>query len=150
MKFLRSHWTLIAVALSCAAGGAAISAIQAAGAATKPGRSVNSYRHADHRYGFHRLIRHVVHGQIVVATPQGFQTITFDRGWVQSVSGQQLSLREGTKRASYRTVTLTIPSTARVRDDGQLASLSHVRTGQRALVVQAPARTFVFAHTPRR
>ena len=94
-------------------------------------------------------MHHAVHGQVVVATPRGFQTITFDRGFVQSVNGQQLTLKEGTKKATYKTVTLTIPGTARVRDNGHLASLGDVKPGQRAIVVQAPLRTIVIARTPR-
>ena len=45
-------------------------------------------------------------------------------------------------------VTLTIPAGARIRDDRRLAAMSAIKTGQRVVVLQAPQRTFVFAHTP--
>jgi hypothetical protein len=79
----------------------------------------------------------------------GFVTVSFDRGRVDSVNGQQLTLTEGTAKASYKTVTLTIPSTARVRDNRQAATLSDLKAGQRVIVVTAPRQTFVIAHTPR-
>jgi hypothetical protein len=84
----------------------------------------------------------------VVRTRTGFRTVTFDRG-VQSVSGQQLTVKEGTKYATYKAITLTIPTNALVRDDGQRASLGNVKSGQRVIVVQAPMRTLVIARTPR-
>ncbi len=149
MKFLRRHSMLIGVAVACAAAGAGVSAIANAGATT----STAAKSKGAHRYGRHsgarRLLLRAVHGDIVVATKSGFRTVTFDRGLVQSVSGQQLTLNDGTKRATYKTITVTVPSSARVRDNGHLASLSDVKPGQRAIVIQAPNRTFVIARTPR-
>ena len=84
---------------------------------------------------------------MVVATKSGFATVTIDRGFVQSVSGQQLTIREGTKNATYKTVTLTIPSSAKVRDNRQASTLSALTAGQRVSVVQAPKRTWVIART---
>ncbi len=75
--------------------------------------------------------------------------MTFDRGTVKSVSGQQLTLTEGTKLATYKTVTLTIPTTARVRDNRKKGTLADVKTGQRATVVKTPKATFVIARSPR-
>jgi hypothetical protein len=89
------------------------------------------------------------HGDVVVRTKAGFFTVTFDRGKVDSVSGRQLTITEGTKKASYKTVTLTIPTGATVRDDRHTASLSDLKAGQRVLVLKAPKRTFVIARTPR-
>jgi hypothetical protein len=73
----------------------------------------------------------------------------FERGTVRSVSGQQLTLAEGSTKATYKTVTLTIPADAHVSDNGQKSTLSSVTDGQRAVVVTGPQNTFVFAHTPR-
>jgi sarcosine oxidase gamma subunit len=61
------------------------------------------------------------------------------------VEGQQLTLREGTKTATYKTVTLTIPNDAKVRVNGRAASLADVQPDQRAVVVQGPNVTRVFA-----
>ena len=70
----------------------------------------------------------------MVRTPDGFATVTFERGKVDSVSGQQLTITEGTPKASYKTVTVTVPTNAVVRDNRQKASLSDVKAGQRVLV----------------
>ena len=63
-------------------------------------------------------------GDVVVRTASGFGTVSFQRGTVTSVSGAQLTLTEGTRRASYRSVTVTIPADAVIRDNRQRAALS--------------------------
>lgn len=140
-----------AVAVSCAALGAGASAIAEAGASTGGSASTSSSGAAGHAAGLHgrrALLRRAVHGDVVVATRSGFATVTFDRGTVTSVSGQQLTLTEGTKKRAYKTVTLTIPTTAKVRDNRQPATLASVKPGQRAAVIQAPQRTIVIARDP--
>ncbi len=150
MKFIRPHLKLIAVAVSCVALGAGASAIATAGAAsgtrTRSGASAKAAR----GLGLRRLAARAVHGDLVVATRSGFSHVVFDRGTIQSVSGRELTLREATKKASYATVTLTIPSDARIRANGAAVGLDTLQPGQRALVVQAPKRTYVWAHTPAR
>jgi hypothetical protein len=74
--------------------------------------------------------------------------VSFQRGTITSISGARLTLTEGTRRASYRSVTVTLPAQAAVRDDGKRASLSSVTPGQRVLVIHTPRRTFVLSHTP--
>jgi hypothetical protein len=100
------------------------------------------------RGGLSRIARRAVHGDVVVHTRAGFRTVTFDRGVVDSVSGRQLTIAEGTPKATYRTVTLTIPATARVRDDKRTSSLESVKSGQRVLVLVTPQRTLVIARRP--
>jgi hypothetical protein len=152
---LRKHLKLVTVAAVCVAVGAAGSAIATAGAAS-PGTSTTgtgssgagstSARTARARgAGVRALERRTVQANVVVATKSGFATVTIERGFVQLVSGQQLTIREGTKKATYKTVTLTIPSGAKVRDNGQTASLSQLTTGQRVGVVQGPKNTWVIA-----
>jgi len=155
MSFLRRHTRIAVVALSCVALGAGASAIASAGAAT------GTAAKAAHAHGRHhglrghgmRWARRAVHAELVVPTKQGFVNVTVDRGTVDSVSvsqlTSQLTLTEGTRTQTYKTVTVTIPSAAKIRDDKQTASLSSLRKGQRVIVVQAPKRTFVVAHTPR-
>ncbi|HET8978228.1 MAG TPA: hypothetical protein VFN87_08715 [Solirubrobacteraceae bacterium] len=151
MSYIRSHARLLLVAVCCAGAGAGAGVIATAGAAT--GNSTHPARGA-RIAGARRLRRlrrfaaRTVHGTLVVRTRTGFATVTFDRGKVDSVNGRQLTLTEGTPKATYKTVTLTIPATARVRDNRQKTTLSQVKPGQRALVVFAPKRTFVIAHTP--
>ena len=151
MSSIHRHWRLLLVALCCTGAGAGFSAIATAGAASgKPAQTAHVAGRGHHRRGgLTRLARRAVHADVVIHTRSGFVTATLDRGKVDSVSGQQLKLTEGTKRATYKTVTLTIPASARVRDDRQRASLSAVKPGQRVLVLQAPKRTFVIARTPK-
>jgi hypothetical protein len=143
---LRRHSTMGIVALSCLAIGGGASAIANAGAASP---SPHTAAHAARAGLGRRLLTRAAHGDVVVATRTGFVTVTYDRGIVQSVSGNQLVLADGTKKATYKTVTLTIPATAHVRDNGAQASLAEVKSGQRAIVIQAPHRTWVIAHTVR-
>jgi hypothetical protein len=150
MKHLISrHYRLLTVAVACVALGVGISAITSAGAASTKPSTHSAARHG--RLGRGRgLVRRAVTGDIVVHTKRhGFQTVTFERGKVDSVSGASLTMTEGTPNASYRTVTLTIPTDARIHDDGSLTGLSSLTAGQRVLVVTAPQRTFVFARTPK-
>ncbi len=142
---LRRHSTLAIVALGCLAIGAGASAIANAGAAGSTTSGAATAAHARGAGLARRMIGRAVHGNVVVATRKGFVTVTFDRGTVQSVSGNQLVLRDGTKTATYKTVTLTIPATANVRDNGAKAALTDIRSGQRALVIQAPQHTWVIA-----
>jgi hypothetical protein len=151
MSHILKHSRLLLVAVCCVAVGAGASVIAGAGAATSSKASATSKAHKAHKAkkgGLRRIARRTVHGEFVVHTKAGFRMVTVDRGVVDSVSGQQLKITEGTLKATYKTVTLTIPATARVRDDRQEASLSAVKPGQRVLVLTAPKRTFVIARTP--
>jgi len=144
----RRYWKLGALALSCVAVGAGASLIANAGAATSAGAATAKHSTATGKKALRAraLVRRAVDGSVVVATKGGkFATVTFARGTVSSVNGQQLTLTEGTKKATYRTVTLTIPTTARVRENRRTAALSDVTAGQRVMVIQAPQRTWVIA-----
>lgn len=144
--YIRNHGRLLIIAVCCVALGAGVSAIATAGAAPTTG----SAHPRSARLGpLRRFAARAVHGSVVVRTTSGFQTVTFDRGKVQSVNGQQLTITEGTAKATYKTVTLTIPSSARVRDNRHKATLSDVKAGQRVIVLSAPQTTFVIARTPR-
>jgi hypothetical protein len=142
MTFIRKHFKLLAIAASAAAVGAGASAIATAGAAS-PSGSVASAHHGKRHGKFGRA----VHGTLVVATKNGFVNVTFDRGVVQSVSGQQLTITEGNK-TTHKTVTLTIPANAVVRVNKNNAKLSDVSQGQRVKVIQGPKGTRVIAKTP--
>ena len=150
MTYLRKHLKLVTVAAACVAIGAAGSAIASAGAASTPTTTTSSKTaKAARARGARVLERRAVHADVVVATKSGFETVTIDRGFVQSVSGQQLTIREGTKKATYKTLTLTIPTSAKVRDNRQASTLSSLKPGQRVAIAQAPNRTWVIARTPR-
>jgi len=154
MSSIRRHWRLLAVAVCCGALGAGVSAIATAGAATSTASTSGGSSHprakqARIRAGALRRLTRAVQGSAVVHTKDGFATVSFARGKVEAVNGNQLTIAEGTRTATYKTVTLTIPANAVVRDDRRAATLSAVKTGQRVLVLQAPRRTYVIAHTPR-
>jgi hypothetical protein len=150
MTFVRRHLKLLSIGAACAAAGAGASAIATAGAAGTTTTSSTAAKAAARHPGARRALeRRAVQGNLVVATKRGFANVAFSRGFVQSVSGQQLTIREGTKKATYKTVTLTIPAGAKVRDNGRTASLSQLSAGQRVGVVQTPKRTRVIARDAR-
>jgi hypothetical protein len=87
-----------------------------------------------------------VHSDTVVPNQKGgFDTITMDRGTYSSLSGDQLTITEGTKTATYKTVTLTIPTNATVRRNDAAAHLSDIKSGDTVMVAQSPQGTVVDA-----
>jgi len=163
---MRPSLKTVAIGASClafgAGGGAAASAITSASAA--PARPASSARGQlsttgtsaparaaamGRRHRALRLFARAVEGQIEVRTRTGFATLSFERGVIDSINGSRLELTEGTRKHAYRTVSIVIPSDARVRNDGRRASLSSLRAGERVLIVRAPRLTFVRAHAPR-
>jgi hypothetical protein len=88
-----------------------------------------------------------VHADAVVPKQGGgFETVTMDRGSFSSLSANQLTINAGTKTATYKTVTLTIPSGATIRLNGVQAQLSDLRSGDEVTVLQSPPNTVVIAH----
>jgi hypothetical protein len=152
MTFVRKHVKLLTIGAACAAAGVGAGAIATAGAtgtSTTTSTTSSSSGHAMAATRARRaLARRAIQGDIVVATRNGFATVTFARGFVQSVNGQQLTIREGTKKATYKTATLTVPAGAKVRNNGQSAELSQLTAGERVGVVQGPKVTRVIARTP--
>ncbi len=153
MSSVPSRTKVVAVGAVCALAGAGAGTVAVAGASTghSAAQSKSRTAHArhmkgQHRHGLMRLARREVHGQFVVHTRDGFKTVTVDRGTVDSVSGDTLTMTDSTPKASYQQQTITIPSTARVRNDRQKASLSSLTAGERVVVVQLPKRTVVVAH----
>jgi hypothetical protein len=88
-----------------------------------------------------------VHSEMVVPTRNGedFETVTQDSGTVKSVSGDELTITEGTEEATYRTVTLEIPADAKVVRNGEDAELGDLKAGDRVHVSQSSDGSFVFA-----
>ena len=146
-RLSHSRLKLGAVALTCVALGVGAGAIANGAASTStPAASVGA-QHA--RLRLRAAVRHTVQANLVIHTKQGFANVTVARGTVQSVSGSQLTLAEGTRTATYKTVTYTLPSSVRVRDDRRPSTLAAVKSGQRALVVIGPKRALVIARTPK-
>lgn len=150
MSFITTRPRMIALGAVCAAAGAGAGSIAVAGASTahRTSSSKRSAHHAriakDHR-GLVRLARRTVHADLVVHTKSGFQTVTINRGTLDSVSGDTLTMTDGTRTAKDQQVTVTIPSSARVRNDRKASSLSSLTAGERVMVVQLPKRTVVVA-----
>ncbi len=142
----KARLKLGAVALVCVALGAGASVVANGAASTSAHPATTATHHARLRLG--ALIRRTAQASLVVHTKQGFVNVTIARGTVQSVSGNQLTLTEGTRKATYKTVTYTLPATVRVRDNRRRSTLNAVKAGQRALVVILPKRALVVARTP--
>ena len=156
MSLISIRTRAVVLGAVCAAGGIGAGAVATAGAADSHSTTARHAAHAQtHANGrtperrLRRLARRTVHASDVVHTRQGFVTRTLDRGTVDSVSGQTLTMTDGTRKAQYHQQTITIPSGAKVRDDRKTASLSDLTAGQRVLVVQMPQRTIVRALTPK-
>ena len=97
-----------------------------------------------HRRGPFGRLRRAVHADLVVATKDGkFVNVTVDRGIVEKVEGNSLTLKEGTKNATYKTMTIDLPSNVVVRVKRKPGKLADVKAGQHAMVVRGPQRTAV-------
>ena len=90
-----------------------------------------------------------VHSVSVVPDKAGtsFITLTTDRGTVKSVdsAGATITIAEGTKSATYKTLTLTVPSGAKVIRDGKTASLAEIKAEDTVSVSSSTEGTTVFA-----
>lgn len=141
---------LIAVGVACAglgAGGGAIVNASASGPGAAHHGAHAQRAHARHHHRLDGLGRRVVHADLVLARRDGtFATATLDRGTVKSVTGNDVTIGEGARRATWRSVTITVPAGARVRDNGAAATLANVRPGQRIVVFRGPKMTRVVAH----
>lgn len=90
-----------------------------------------------------------VHSVSVVPDKAGtsFITLTSDRGTVKSVdsAGATITIAEGTKSATYKTLTLSVPSGAKVIRDGKTATLAEVKAEDHVSVSSSTEGTTVFA-----
>jgi hypothetical protein len=138
-----------AVVVASAAVGFGASALGTAGADTSKQRDDRGGKHERSDDGRGPGLRRAVHAEAVVPFNGQFVTVTLDRGFVQKVEGKDLTIREGTKTLTYKTVTLTNPDGAKVRNDGKQANLSDLQAGEHVVVVQGPKGTKVRArHVP--
>jgi hypothetical protein len=154
MHQISNRARLLAVGTICAAAGAGAGTIAVAGASSGHAAKSTSSRSASassakgrHAHGgLRRLLLRSVHSQLTVHTKAGFATVTVNRGTVDSVSGDTLTMTDSTPKASDQKQTITLPATSRVRNDRKPASLSSLTAGERVIVVQLPKRTVVVAH----
>jgi hypothetical protein len=81
--------------------------------------------------------RGVIHAVTVVPNSSGgFDTVTIDSGTLESVSGDELTITEGTKSATYATPTITVPSDATVLLDGSSSTRAALPYGDRVTITQ--------------
>lgn len=129
-----------------AAGGYAVSASGASPSTHEPPHATAKKASTARRLG---RLRRAVSLTAVLPTRGGtFATFTIERGELTGVAGDQLTLREGTRRATFRTVTTTVDAQALVRLSGKPSSLSALAPGERVRIVQGPRRTVVLARAP--
>ncbi len=90
-----------------------------------------------------------VHSESVVLDKAGtaYITVTSDSGTVKSVeaSAGKLTIVEGTKSVTYKTLTLTIPSEAKVTLDGKTSSLEKLTEADHVTVSSSSEGTDVMA-----
>jgi hypothetical protein len=75
----------------------------------------------------------------------GFVTLTIDEGAITGVGAGTISLREGTKQATYGTPSLTIPPGSDITLNGESVSLEKLAVGDSAVVRSSPEGTMVSA-----
>jgi hypothetical protein len=147
MSLITTRPRVLALGVACAAAGAGAGTVAAAGASTGHRSPSGAHAaHVGHARGLIRLLRRSVHGELTIHTAKGFRTVTMNRGTVDAVSGDSLTMTDGTPKASDQKVTLTIPAGARIRNERKPATLSSLTAGERVVVVQLPRRTIVRAH----
>jgi hypothetical protein len=64
---------------------------------------------------------------------------------VKEISGNDLTITEGTKTVTYKDVTLTIAAGAEIMRNGAAAALSDLKAGDHVMVSQSSEGTFVGA-----
>lgn len=149
-RLITTRLQLLTVGLACLGIGAGAGAIATADASSAIAHTRHAQRGAPQfRARLRAVARRTVAGSFVLATPSGFVTVQLARGLVQAVNGQTVTLVEGTRTKTYRTVNLTLPAAVRVRDNRRASTLAHVTPGQRATVIMGPNRALLLAHTPR-
>jgi hypothetical protein len=92
-----------------------------------------------------------VHGTEVVPNQAGtgFDTVTTDSGTATAVSGERLTIKEGTDKATYATPTLTIPAGATIERDFKTVKLTDIKVGDHVDVSSSSdGTTHVFAVDP--
>ncbi|GAC1434755.1 MAG: hypothetical protein NVSMB51_02680 [Solirubrobacteraceae bacterium] len=88
-----------------------------------------------------------VHSDEVVLNTAGtaFINATEDNGRVTSVAGGDITLTEGTKTVTYKSVTITVPAGATVIRNGATATLADIKAGDEVHISQSSDGASVFA-----
>jgi GTPase involved in cell partitioning and DNA repair len=148
----RRKWAgAIAVAATCALVGAA-SGIATSGAATMTAGTAKTSKTAasaaDRPFGGPGgMSVHSVSAQLNKAGT-AFVTVTRDQGTVTAISGNDITLHEGTKTVTYKDVTVTVPDGATVTRNDATAALSDIKVGDRVSISSSSDGTVVRADDP--
>jgi hypothetical protein len=136
------------VAVACVAIGAVAGIAGSAAAPSKSKSASKAATRADRPGPPGRMHAPPLHSESVVPNKagDGFITVTDDGGTIESVSGDQLTIKEGTKTLTYKTATLTIPSGAKVMRNFESAQLSDLKAGDHVHVSQSSEGSFVGAN----
>lgn len=121
----------IVVAATCGVAGAAVG-LSSSAAAT-------NHRAFHGPFGGPGWTRHgdVIHEVTVVPNSSGaFDTLTIDSGKLTLISGDALTITEGTRTATYATPTITVPAGATVYLDGEASALGDLVGGDRVTITQ--------------
>jgi hypothetical protein len=91
-----------------------------------------------------------VHAEAVVLNKAGdaFITETIDSGKLKSVSGNDVTITEAIGNVTYKDVTVSVPSDAKVSRNFKDAKLGDLKEGDRVHVEQSSDQTNVFAVDP--
>jgi hypothetical protein len=87
-----------------------------------------------------RLIRHTVHAQLIVRTKHGYETVTIDRGTLETVSTTSITI----KRPDGPVVSAAISTSTRFRGLAE----SRLGTGDRVLLVQTGGTAVLIGALP--
>ena len=147
----RRKWIgAIAVATTCALAGAAggIASSGAAGTGTISGTSTGS--HLGGGPGGPGGDGMSIHSESVQLNQAGtaFITVTRDQGTVTAISGSDLTLKEGTRTVTYKTVTVTVASGATVTRNDETAALADIEVGDTVSISQSSDGSQVRAYDP--
>jgi hypothetical protein len=151
----RKRWVgAIAVATTCALVGAA-GGIATSGAATSSGSTAKAKASTSAKSGGRpgpggRGGGFSIHSESVQLNKAGtaFITVTRDEGTVTAVSGNDITLHEGTKTVVYKDLTVTVAAGATVTRNDATATLADIKVGDRVSIEQSSESTEVRAYDP--
>lgn len=156
-NLLKRHTAIVvAVCLGVAVVGGGAAAAAAASSAARPtldltaatsaasgstGSTVGKAGHAGRLGKLARLARRAVHGDVLVKTKNGYQTVTFDRGKVTAASATSVSIQ----RPDGMSVTETLTSSTRYEG---ISGASALTTGRGAVLVSRSGTALAVAQRP--
>ncbi|MBV8235595.1 MAG: hypothetical protein JO075_07825 [Acidimicrobiia bacterium] len=87
------------------------------------------------------ILRRVIHGDLLVRTKTGFQTVTYDRGTEDGVSGSTLTIT----RPDNHKVTVNLTATTKYRG---VQNASELQAGKQTLIVSNDGNALSVAQRP--